>query len=237
MFRSYFIVFPALAAYITVATLIFVPLTWIFRDIRPIYWASRQGIRLAMFLAGVRIETVGLEKAWDQKTAVFVCNHITNLDPAALFFTLPRIAVILKKELGKIPLLGYVMGLGSFIYVDRSTRGSRQKALDEAIKTLKDGISLLVFPEGTRSRTDEMLPFRPGPFTMAIEAQVPVMPITIEGARELMPPGSLRIKPGQLTLTFLDPVQTTGMTSRERQTLMATVRAQMEAALAASARN
>ncbi len=234
MLRSYLIVYPALAAYIAVATLIFVPLTWIIRDIRPIYWASRQGIRLAMLLSGVTVETVGLEKAWDQNAAVFVSNHITNLDPPALFLTLPRIAVILKKELGSIPLLGYVMKLGSFIYVDRSTRSSRQKALDQAIKTLQRGISLLVFPEGTRSRTDEMLPFRPGPFTMAIEAQVPIVPITVEGARELMPPGSLRIRPGRLKLTILDPVETTGMTTKDRPALMETVRRKMEAALGAS---
>jgi 1-acyl-sn-glycerol-3-phosphate acyltransferase len=234
MLRSYLIVYPALAAYITIATLIFVPLTWIIGDIRPIYWASRQGVRLALFLAGVKIETVGLEKAWDQKTAVFVCNHITNLDPAALFFTLPRIAVILKKELGRIPLLGYVMKLGSFIYVDRSAPNSRHRALEEAIQTLRRGISLLIFPEGTRSKTNEMLPFRPGPFTMAIEAQVPIVPITVEGARELMPSGSLQIKPGRLKLTFLDPVETTGMTSKDRQDLMTTVREKMEAALAAS---
>lgn len=234
MFRSYFIVFPALAAYITVASLIFVPLTWVIRDIRPIYWASRQGIRLAMFLAGIRIETVGLENAWNQKTAVFVSNHITNLDPAALFLTLPRIAVILKKELGRIPLLGYVMKLGSFIYVDRTAPNSRHRALEEAIATLQKGISLLIFPEGTRSKTKEMLPFRPGPFTMAIEAQAPIVPITVEGARELMPPGSLRIKPGKLKLTFLDPVETKGMTSNDRQTLMDDVRKRMEAVLDSS---
>ena len=89
MLRSYFLVYPALAAYVTIATLIFVPLTWVIRDIRPIYWASRQGIRLAMLLSGVRVDTVGLDKAWSQTTAVFVCNHVTNLDPAALFFKLP----------------------------------------------------------------------------------------------------------------------------------------------------
>lgn len=79
-----------------------------------------------------------------------------------------------------------------------------------------------------------MLPFRPGPFTMAIEAQVPIVPITVEGARELMPPGSLRIKPGRLKLTILDPIETTGMTTKDRQALMETVRRKMEAALAAS---
>lgn len=79
-----------------------------------------------------------------------------------------------------------------------------------------------------------MLPFRPGPFTMAIEAQVPIVPITVQGARALMPPGSLRIKPGRLKLTILDPVETTGMTTKDRQALMETVRRKMEAALAAS---
>ena len=233
MLRSYLIVYPALAAYITVATLIFVPLTWIIRDIRPIYWASRQGIRLAMLLSGVQVDTVGLEKAWGQKTAVFVCNHVTNLDPAALFFKLPRVAVILKKELGMIPLLGYVMKLGSFIYVDRAVSNSRHKAMEDAVRTLRSGISLLIFPEGTRSRAGQMLPFSPGAFTMAIEAGVPIVPITIEGARELMPPGTLRIKPGRLKLTFLDPVETVGLTANDRQALMEQVRGRMEAVLAA----
>ncbi len=235
MLRSYLIVYPALAAYITIATLIFVPLTWVIRDIRPIYWASRQGIRLAMLLSGVQVDTVGLDKAWSQKTAVFVCNHVTNLDPAALFFKLPRVAVILKKELGRIPLLGYVMKMGSFIYVDRSASNSRHKAMEEAVRTLRSGISLLIFPEGTRSRTGQMLPFSPGAFTMAIEAGVPIVPIVIEGARELMPPGTLRIKPGRLKLTFLDPVETMGLAASDRQTLMEQVRGRMEAVLAASA--
>lgn len=234
MLRSYLIVYPALAAYIFVATLIFVPLTWVIRDIRPIYWASRQGIRLAMLLSGVQVDTVGLDKAWSRKTAVFICNHVTNLDPAALFFKLPRVAVILKKELGRIPLLGYVMKLGSFIYVDRAVSNSRHKAMEDAVSTLRSGISLLIFPEGTRSRTGRMLPFSPGAFTMAIEAGVPIVPITIEGARELMPPGTLRIKPGRLKLTFLDPVDTAGLTANDRQALMDLVRGRMEATLAAS---
>ena len=237
MLRSYVLVYPVLAAYIFVATLIFVPLTWVLRDIRPIYWASRQGIRLAMALSGVHVDTVGLEKAWSQKTAVFVCNHVTNLDPAALFFTLPRVAVILKKELGKIPLLGYVMKLGSFIYVDRAVSNSRHKAMEDAVSVLRSGISLLIFPEGTRSRTGKMLPFSPGAFTMAIEAGVPVVPITIENARELMPPGTLRIKPGRLKLTFLDPIETTGLAVGDRLALMQLVRGRMEASLAASSQD
>ncbi len=93
-----------------------------------------QGFWLAMLLSGVKVDTVGLDNAWTPKTAVFVCNHVTNLDPAALFFTLPRVAVILKKELGKIPLLGYVMRMGGFIYVDRAAGNSRHKAMEDAVE-------------------------------------------------------------------------------------------------------
>jgi 1-acyl-sn-glycerol-3-phosphate acyltransferase len=126
------------------------------------------------------------------------------------------------------------MRLGSFIYVDRAVSNSRHKAMEDAVSTLRSGISLLIFPEGTRSRTGQMLPFSPGAFTMAIEAGVPIVPITIEGARELMPPGTLRIKPGRLKLTFLDPVETTGLTANDRQALMDLVRGRMEATLASS---
>ncbi len=232
MLRAYLIVYPFLTVYVAVATLIFVPLTWVIRDIRPIYWASRQGVRLALALSGVRVEVLHPENAKRHATNLFVSNHVSNLDPPALFLTLPRIAVILKKELSRIPLLGYVMGLGGFIYVDRKQRNSRHHALSAGVETLRKGISLLIFPEGTRSETSEMLPFRPGPFTMAIEAGVPIVPITVHGTRELMPKGTLRITPGRVTLRFHEPVETSGFRSEDRGRLMERVRRVMEQALA-----
>ncbi len=226
--RAYLLVYPAMALYILVGALIFVPLTWLIRDVRLLYWVSRQGCRLALLLAGVRVRYVGEENLTAYPTALFVSNHVSNIDPPALFAALPRIAVILKKELRSIPLLGYVMQMGSFIYVDRRNRASRKQAMEQAVQALKDGVSLLVFPEGTRSQDGNLLPFRPGPFAMAIESGRPIVPITVHGARERMPKGTLKISPGEVTLVFHPPAITEGLGDSDRGALMERVRTMMQ---------
>jgi 1-acyl-sn-glycerol-3-phosphate acyltransferase len=228
MLRAYLLVYPFLAIYVALGAILFVPLTWLIRDIRPIYWVARTGVRLALGLSGVRVRQIHPEYATAHPTAVFVCNHVSNIDPPALFMVLPRIAVILKRELRRIPLLGYVMELGGFIYVDRQARGSRREALEKAVDTLRNGISLLIFPEGTRSPDARLLPFRPGPFTMAIEAQTPIVPITVHGTRELMPKGKGTIQPGTITLRFHLPISTVGLTTADRSELIERVRTVME---------
>jgi 1-acyl-sn-glycerol-3-phosphate acyltransferase len=229
MLRAVLVLYPFLAFYVIVATLIFVPWTWVTGDIRAIYWVARQGVRLALSLSGVRVQLNGNTRFRDAIPAVFLSNHVSNIEPAVLFMVLPRIAVILKKELGYIPLLGYVMRLGGFIYVDRKDRDSRRKALEDSISTLKKNhISLLIFPEGTRSTDGELLPFSPGPFTVAIEAQAPIVPVTVSGAQEIMPKGAVSLKPGEITLVFHDPVMTLGYTTEQRAELMKQVRTVME---------
>ena len=231
--RAFLIVYPFLILYVTVATLIFVPLTWVIRDIGPIYWVARTGVRLAMLLSGVKVRLVNETRAFEDLPAVFVSNHVSNIEPAALFMVLPRIAIVLKQELGRIPLLGYVMKLGGFIYVDRKDRNSRRQALEASVAALKGGDrSLLVFPEGTRSPDGELLPFRPGPFTIAIEARAPIVPITVHGARELMPKGLAHMKPGEVVLVFHEPIPTEGLESEQRGELMGRVRGVMEEGVA-----
>jgi 1-acyl-sn-glycerol-3-phosphate acyltransferase len=232
MLRAYLLVYPFLAVYVTLGALLFVPLTWLIGDIRPIYWVARTGVKLALWLSGVRVKLEHPEYATQQPTAVFVCNHVSNIDPPALFMVLPRIAVILKRELRRIPLLGYVMEMGGFIYVDRQARDSRRDALERAVSTLRSGISLLIFPEGTRSLDGRLLPFRPGPFTMAIEAQTPIVPITVHGTRELMPKGEGAMRPGTITLRFHPPVPTAGLTTADRSALIEQVRGVMEESVA-----
>ena len=229
--RALLIAFPIVALYVAAAAVTFVPLTWITRDIRPIYWAARQGCRLALALSGVRVRYVNLENARRYPVSIFISNHVSNLEPPALLAVLPRIAFILKKELGRIPLLGYIMKLGSFIYVDRSRTDSRHHAMEQAKRTLARGVSLMIFPEGTRSRNGELLPFRPGPFTMAIESGAPITPITVHGAGELMPAGSLKIRPGEVTIVFHEPIETRGLASADRGALIDRVRGVMETAL------
>lgn len=231
--RALLIAFPVIALYVALAAVAFVPLTWILRDIRPIYWVARQGCKLGLWLSGVRVRYVNLENARRYPVSVFVSNHVSNLEPPALLAVLPRIAFILKKELGRIPLLGYIMKLGGFIYVDRSRADSRHHALEQAKETLAASVSLMIFPEGTRSRDGRLLPFRPGPFTMAIETGAPVTPVTVHGARRLMPRGKLEIKPGEMTIVIHEPIETAGMGTADRGALMERVRKVMEGSLEA----
>jgi 1-acyl-sn-glycerol-3-phosphate acyltransferase len=228
MLRAFLLVYPFLVVYVMLGTLIFVPLTWLIRDIRPIYWVARTGVRIALLLSGVRVKLVNLEYAFQHPRSVFLSNHVSNIEPAALFMVLPRITIVLKKELGRIPLLGYVMKLGGFIYVDRMNRDSRRLALEGSVDALKKGISLMIFPEGTRSLDGGLLPFRPGPFTIAIEAQAPVVPVTVHGTRELMPKGQGYMRPGKTSLVFHPPILTEGLTSQDRAALMRQVREVME---------
>ncbi len=231
MWRLYCLVFPFLTVYVAVATFVFVPLTWATGDIRPIYWVARQGCRLGLRLAGIRMRVIDLEYAFQYPTSLFVANHISNIEPPALFAVLPRIAVILKKELSRIPLLGYVMGLGGFIYVDRKVRNSRKHAMTEGVKTLRKGIGLMVFPEGTRSPDGQLLPFHPGPFSIAMEAGVPIVPVTVHGTEKLMPKGSRAVRPGRIVLVFHRPIETRELREKDRQELVARVRKTMETAI------
>lgn len=231
MLRAWLLVYPFLAVYVTLGALVGVPYTWLTGRIGLLYWISRQGCLLALRLSGVRLRTEHLDRAFASQPAVFVANHVSNLEPAALFGVLPRVAFMLKRELGRIPVLGYVMGLGSFIYVDRRDKDSRHKALEQGVAALGKGVSLMIFPEGTRSPDGKLLPFRPGPFTMAIEAEAAVVPVTVLGARNLMRKGSMAIKPGEMTLVFHAPIETRGMTAADRSTLMERARRAIESGL------
>ncbi len=231
MLRAFLLVYPFLCLYIFLGTVIFVPLTWITRDIRAIYWVARTGVRMGLRLSGVKVKMVHPEYAFEHPSCVYVSNHVSNLDPPALFIVLPRSAFVLKQELSRIPLLGYVMGLGGFIYVNRKDRDSRRLAQREAVTRLRQGISVIIFPEGTRSRDGKLLPFRPGPFTIAIEAQVPIVPVTVRGARQLMPKGRPTVVPGEISLVFHPPVLTEGLAPEARGDLMKRIRQTMEEAL------
>ena len=231
MLRAYLVVYPFLCLYVLLGTVIFVPLTWITRDIRAIYWVARTGVRWGLRLSGVKVKLAHPEYAFEHPSCVYVSNHVSNLDPPVLFMVLPRVAFVLKQELERIPLLGYVMGLGGFIYVKRKDRNSRKLAQEKAVATLRQGISVIIFPEGTRSRDGELLPFRPGPFTIAIEAQAPIVPVTVHGARQLMPKGNPTVVPGEISLVFHPPVPTEGLGPEARVDLMKGIRQTMEEAL------
>jgi 1-acyl-sn-glycerol-3-phosphate acyltransferase len=173
----------------------------------------------------------GAEHIQRGKPAIYAANHTSNIEPPAVFVALsdlfPRLRVLYKAEMRKIPVLVWVFDAGGFVPIERTNRDQSFAAVDKAVQALTEGSSFLIFPEGTRSRTGELLPFKKGGFVMAIKAQVPIVPVVVSGARAAMRKGSPLIWPVTVTVAFGAPVETTGMRFEDRDALVAAVRRQM----------
>ncbi len=196
------------AILLPIAALICFPWAFIAGDIRPLYrigmWAAFTGVRLA----GVKVQTVGLDQLDRAKTYVFMSNHVSNIDPPLLLPLLPgRVSVMAKKELFNIPILGKAMRMASLVPVDRGNRDAGIAAVRAAAEVVKQGIHMTIFVEGHRSFDGKLLPFKKGPFYLAEQCQVPVVPITISGTHYAMPKVRFSIKPGNVTLIFHKPIE------------------------------
>jgi 1-acyl-sn-glycerol-3-phosphate acyltransferase len=202
-----------------------------FRASDLLYRAAHGGIWLGLALAGIRHRVAGSEHL-PRAAAVYCANHQSNVDPPVLFRVIhPRLHVLYKAELNKLPLLGPAFGLGGFVAVDRTNREQSVLAIEEGARSLKQGNSFLIFPEGTRSRTGAVLPFKKGGFLMAIKAQAPVVPIAIQGGGAAMSKGSAIIRPATVSIRIGSPIDTTGMTVDDRDTLVDEARRRVEALL------
>ena len=193
-------------------------------DIRPLYrmgmWAARTGVRLA----GVRVQMVGLEQLDPSRTYIFMANHVSNIDPPLLAPRIPgRTSIMAKQELFKIPILGRAMRMASLIPVNRGDRDAGIAAVRAATEVVKQGIHMMIYVEGHRSFDGKLLPFKKGPFYLAEECRVPVVPITISGTHYVMPKRRFSIKPGLVTLIFHKPIEPSEFGTREE--LMEKVRA------------
>lgn len=202
-----------------------------------LYWAGYTGIRLALVLVGVRIRVQGTEHIQTGGPAVYAFNHSSNLEPPIAFLALralfPRLRVLYKAELRKLPVLVWVFDAAGFVPVERQNREQSMPAVDRAVQALGRGASFLIFPEGTRSRTGELLPFKKGGVVMALKAGVPIVPAAIHGAREAMHRGSPVIHPVTVNVTFCPPVHTAGRRFDERDALVEEVRSAIAAKLPA----
>lgn len=192
------------------------------------------GAKAALRLAGVKIILKGKEKIPAGQAVVFMPNHQSNCDPPAVASILPPVLIMAKQEFFRVPILGTGMRMRGFIPVDRTNRERAFAAVDQAVVALKNGYSFLAFPEGTRSKTGRLQPFKKGVFVMAIKAGVPIVPISVSGAREIMRKGEFRLRPGTVRLTFHDPVPTTGCTIADRARVVAQVRKAIMKGLAPS---
>jgi 1-acyl-sn-glycerol-3-phosphate acyltransferase len=194
-----------------------------------LYVPGHIGVGLALALAGVRYRVRGREHIPANRAVVFCSNHESNVDPPVLFQALhPRLHVLFKAELTKLPVLGAVMVAGGFVPVERDRREASMASIDRAAASIRTGNSFLIFPEGTRSRTAEMLPFKKGGFIMAIKAQAPIVPVAVSGGRSAMRKGSWLVRPVMVDVRIGAPVETTGMSVDGRDQLIEIVRARIE---------
>ncbi|MFP5229605.1 MAG: lysophospholipid acyltransferase family protein [Acidobacteriota bacterium] len=200
------------------------PVAVILRDIRPLSRGAMRVVRAGLRCAGIRVEAVWRQPLDPNQRYIFLSNHVSNLDPPVLLPLLPeRTAVVLKRSLMKIPILGWGMRLGGYIPVDRDGRvESAVESAEIAKRTLASGVHVLSFAEGTRSRDGRLQPFKKGPFYMAEESGYPVIPISIHGTERMMKKGSLKIFPATAHVTFHPAIRPQDYATRED--LMAAVR-------------
>lgn len=213
-----------------VVALIGFPWTLITGDVSLLYRMFMIGAWNGVRLAGVRVETLGLEQIDPSRTYIFMSNHISNLDPPIITPLIPgRTSVMVKKELMSYPILGRAMKMGSFVPVDRGNREAGIEAVKAAKKVVRQGLNITIYVEGKRSFDGKLLPFKKGPFYLAMECGVPVVPITITGTQTLMPKGRFAITPGTATVKFHPAIEPKDFGSRE--CLMEKVRAVIESGL------
>ena len=178
-------------------------------------WAKRM-----IKVSGTELRVSGFDHVPKDQPMVFVSNHQSWFDIFALLSVLPSYTrFVAKKELRRVPFLGGALHAAGHIYINRQNRQAAFSAYEEASEYIKEGRSAVIFAEGTRSRTGQLLPFKKGPFVLALAAQVPVVPVYLAGTFTLLPKGSLKLTPHPIAVMFGEPIPTEGMTYEDRERL------------------
>ncbi|MDA1095392.1 MAG: lysophospholipid acyltransferase family protein [Acidobacteria bacterium] len=202
-----------------------------------LYWLARQGVRLGLMAVGIRYRVVGAQHVDRERASVYCVNHASNVEPPVIYMALaavhPKLRVLYKAEIHRIPLLSTVFDTAGFVPIQRKNREQSREAIDTAAAALRAGNSFLIFPEGTRSRTGALLPFKKGGFVMADRGQAAVVPMAILGTHEAMGRGSAIIRPVTITVRIGAPIDTASLDGTGPHALLDATRAAMVDLLAA----
>jgi 1-acyl-sn-glycerol-3-phosphate acyltransferase len=211
--------------------LLFIPWCWLTGNVLPLYKGTRFMLASSCWMAGVRFQTQGLENVPTGRACIFMSNHVSNLDPPALISLIPgRTSAFMKRSLMNLPILGTGFRQGEFIAVDRSGNAADARdSVAQAARVLAKGVHMTTFVEGTRSPDGRMLPFKKGPFFLAIETGAPCIPVSIHGTESILRKGSNRIHPGLAHVVFHPPLDPSQFATREE--LMEAVRAAIASGL------
>ncbi len=195
-------------------------------DYLPRWWS-----KIVLFMTGVRVTVHGGELLEDGKPHIYVANHMSWFDVPTLSSFLPRAKFVAKAELFNLPIFGAAMRAVGMVPIQRQNRKAAFGAYDEAAKRIKEGNSVVVFPEGTRGEEYPLRPFKKGPFVLAISAGAPIVPVLIHGTREIIARHSHLVHPGRVDVHLLEPVEVQGYGYEDRDALAEVVRSRIADAL------
>ena len=191
----------------------------------PLHKIARLWGQSILVASRIKVNVKGMSRIDANRPYIYMPNHQSNFDiPLLLGHLAVQFRWLAKKELFKIPIFGLAMRKAGYISIDRNDRESAFKSLEIAAQKIKNGVSVLIFPEGTRSRDGKIRPFKKGGFVMAIDSGVPIVPIVISGARGIMTKGRFRVNTGQISMLIQEPIDTSTYTMETKAALMERVR-------------
>jgi 1-acyl-sn-glycerol-3-phosphate acyltransferase len=229
MLRSLWAVFIAISVSATAGLAVFI--VALFSTKSPLIDSiNRWWARSILWAAGIELHREGMEKIDPQKRYVLVSNHYSYFDIPCILAAVPQpIRFMAKASLFKIPIFGWALGRAGFIPIDRKNRRTAVKSFDLAAERIRKGNTIVIFPEEGRSRARQMRPFQRGAFLLAIKAQMPMMPIAVDGTFDVFRVGAKRITPGKVTVKAGEMIDCAGTMLRDKERLATESRAQIEA--------
>ena len=231
------VVYVVVSLYVVVTAPPGILVTLLIRRSNLLYWLARQGVRLGLATVGIRFRVTGEQHIQRSRPTVYCVNHTSNLEPPVVYMVLaavhPRLRILYKAEIHRVPLLSTVFDIAGFVPIQRKSRQQSRLAIETAAAALRDGNSFLIFPEGTRSRTGELLAFKKGGFVLALEGEAAIVPLTILGTRDAMRKGSPIIRSVSLSVRIGAPIAPADYGFENRDALVAATRGAMQDLLAA----